>query len=220
MEAPGTLSGSRWRPATRPRDVSGNGDRNMNPLGLSTFDPVGVLKVLPSTTCSGPSSPRSLTGPEGNDRAEGEAVHRRTGTTILCAGVGISVLVTAVVMVDSVASASSITSVRPSSASVLRTHKAGPLLAGALELEGYNVTSASFSAPNGTQSSGSVSCPAGTVAYGGGVLLASTNLSADVNSSWPASDTEWSAKVNNTTGSAQPSPCTRPAPTRRRITCS
>lgn len=48
----------------------------------------------------------------------------------------------------------------------------------------------------GSQDLGSVSCPAHTVVYGGGVLLASDGLDTNVNSSWPTNN-GWSAYVNN-----------------------
>ncbi len=53
----------------------------------------------------------------------------------------------------------------------------------------------------GSQDLGSVSCPVHTVVYGGGVLLASDSLDANVNSSWPTNN-GWSAYVNNASTSS------------------
>jgi hypothetical protein len=64
------------------------------------------------------------------------------------------------------------------------------------------VTSALLTAENGEQSFGAATCPAATVVYGGGVLVTSDSLAANVNSSWPENDGEWAADVNNASGSA------------------
>ncbi len=62
---------------------------------------------------------------------------------------------------------------------------------------GYAVVSSGpLPAGYGSQDLGLVSCPVNTVVYGGGVLLASDSLDANVNSSWPSSN-GWSAYVNN-----------------------
>ena len=64
-------------------------------------------------------------------------------------------------------------------------------------LAGYAVVnSGPLPAAYGSQDLGSVSCPVNTVVYGGGVLLASDSLDANVNSSWPTNN-GWSAYVNN-----------------------
>jgi hypothetical protein len=63
---------------------------------------------------------------------------------------------------------------------------------------GYTVaTSAPLSAPAGVQTRGWVSCPAGTVVWSGGVLISSSDLSANINSSFPVGSTGWAADVDN-----------------------
>ena len=63
--------------------------------------------------------------------------------------------------------------------------------------KGYvQVHSLPFTSNQFTQTRGSVACPAGTVPYGGGVVVASSGLNANVNSSFPAGNT-WVADVNN-----------------------
>ncbi len=69
---------------------------------------------------------------------------------------------------------------------------------------GYKIVSASFAAPNGQQTGGTVTCPAtkkGATRYplGGGVLIASNSLNANVNSSY-ATGTTWRGYVNNNSG--------------------
>jgi hypothetical protein len=66
---------------------------------------------------------------------------------------------------------------------------------------GYvRVDSPTFTAPTGTQTRGTVSCPAGTVVFGGSIFLFSPSLLANVNSSFPLSNTSWAADVNNASG--------------------
>jgi len=62
---------------------------------------------------------------------------------------------------------------------------------------GYQLVSAAFSAPSGTQTPGSVTCPTGTVVLGGGVAIAGDQLTADVGGSYPDSETQWEGLVNN-----------------------
>ena len=61
-----------------------------------------------------------------------------------------------------------------------------------------------LSNPNGSQSYGSVACPGGTVAWGGGILGSSSGTGQDVNASWPVVNgglaTGWQGYVNNATG--------------------
>jgi len=67
--------------------------------------------------------------------------------------------------------------------------------------KGYNVVTAGlFDAPNGQQSLGSASCPSPTVLLGGGAVVLASSLAANINSSWPQSDTQWSVWVNNNSG--------------------
>lgn len=68
------------------------------------------------------------------------------------------------------------------------------------KIKGYDVVSSSYDAPNGIQSAGTASCPSGTVVYGGGEIVDSDSLDANVNSSYPLGDTEWVADVNNASG--------------------
>jgi hypothetical protein len=56
-------------------------------------------------------------------------------------------------------------------------------------------------APNGDQTRGTVDCPTGTVPLGGGVLISSSDLHANVNSSFPNGNS-WFADVNNASGAA------------------
>jgi hypothetical protein len=51
------------------------------------------------------------------------------------------------------------------------------------------VHSQPFSSGQFTQTRGSVICPIGTVAYGGRVIITSTGLNANVNSSFPVGNT-------------------------------
>jgi hypothetical protein len=72
-------------------------------------------------------------------------------------------------------------------------------------LTGYQVvTSTIFSNPNGTQVYGSVSCPAGTVAFGGGAIGGATALGQEINGSAPVVSgglaTGWEAWLDNSTG--------------------
>lgn len=70
---------------------------------------------------------------------------------------------------------------------------------------GYVVVTAVNSAPNGQDTSVGVTCPAtkkGAARYplGGGVLIGSGSLSANVNSSFPVPASSWAADVNNNSG--------------------
>ena len=69
---------------------------------------------------------------------------------------------------------------------------------------GYKLVSATFTAGTGGQTNGSVTCPltstgVARVPLGGGVYLSSSDLSANINSSYP-SGTRWVADVNNNSG--------------------
>jgi hypothetical protein len=62
---------------------------------------------------------------------------------------------------------------------------------------GYTISvSPTIAAPSGTQTTGTVACPSGTVVWGGGVF---TDSFADltVNSSFPTGDTGWEGSVSN-----------------------
>ncbi len=67
-------------------------------------------------------------------------------------------------------------------------------------ISGFQIVSSSWTATNGIQTSGSVTCPGAEVPAGGGVLVSSTSLFANVNSSYPLHH-GWTAAVNNTSGS-------------------
>jgi hypothetical protein len=72
--------------------------------------------------------------------------------------------------------------------------------AGRLPIPGYVVeTSQLLAAPDDTQTRGTVSCPLGKVPLGGGVVVTSGSIFANVNSSFPSA-TGWIADVNNATG--------------------
>jgi hypothetical protein len=76
------------------------------------------------------------------------------------------------------------------------------ITAGPTRLKHYRLASSYFFAPNGEQSAGTAVCPTGTVVLGGGaVYLGEPSLSANINSSWPESDTTWEADLDNGSGS-------------------
>ncbi len=62
------------------------------------------------------------------------------------------------------------------------------------------VNSGALTSPANMQVHGSVSCPAKTVTYGGGVIVSSNSTAVSINSSYPQS-TSWSVDVNNATAS-------------------
>jgi hypothetical protein len=66
-------------------------------------------------------------------------------------------------------------------------------------LPGFQIVSSSWTAANGIQTSGSVTCPGAEVPAGGGVQVSSTSIFANVNSSYPLRH-GWTAAVNNTSG--------------------
>jgi hypothetical protein len=73
------------------------------------------------------------------------------------------------------------------------------------KLVGYVIVdSGALMAPDAAQSSGQVNCPAGTKPLGGGVLISSSSLLANVNGSYPIATggSGWGAFVNNNSGSA------------------
>lgn len=78
--------------------------------------------------------------------------------------------------------------------------KAGPSAAASNPI-GSKVTivSSGFNAPAGSQTFGSVTCPGTKQPAGGGVVIASSDLGANINSSWP-NGSSWQAWVNNNTG--------------------
>ena len=71
------------------------------------------------------------------------------------------------------------------------------------------VTSGSISNPAGAQTPGVVDCPSGQKVLGGGVAPSSSSTSVSINSSYPrqsgasAAYDEWSAYVNNGSGTAE-----------------
>ncbi len=66
----------------------------------------------------------------------------------------------------------------------------------AAPLSPQSVSAATFTNPGGTQSFGSVQCPAGSLRTGGGVF-GSAGLQQSVNSSYPSGN-GWAAYMNNT----------------------
>jgi hypothetical protein len=67
--------------------------------------------------------------------------------------------------------------------------------------KGYTVVdTGALGAANGTQTRGIASCPALTVIWGGGVFIDSSELGANVNSSFPSGNS-WIGDVNNAGGS-------------------
>jgi hypothetical protein len=80
-----------------------------------------------------------------------------------------------------------------------------PVFQASPDVTGYTVVhSGHLSNPNNRQSSGSVSCPAGTVAFGGGVFGSSQSIEQNVNSSAPQVSggiaTGWVGYVDNLSG--------------------
>jgi hypothetical protein len=66
---------------------------------------------------------------------------------------------------------------------------------------GYTIaTSASFTATNGIQSRGTVTCPGTLKPVSGGVATPSMSTLVNVNSSFPFSKRSWAVDVNNTSG--------------------
>ena len=66
---------------------------------------------------------------------------------------------------------------------------------------GYVIETADFTATNNVQSTGSVACPSGTVAWGGGADSASDSLAVNLNSSISyGGGAGWEAWVNNASG--------------------
>jgi hypothetical protein len=95
----------------------------------------------------------------------------------------------------------------PASAPASVVFERGERLASPPALKGVRILqSADIANPNGAQSSGSVSCPAGTVAFGGGARGDSTNVHQDLHSSFPIVSNGlavgWSAAMDNTSGAA------------------
>ena len=52
---------------------------------------------------------------------------------------------------------------------------------GATPPAGYSIQSAVFDAANGEQTEGTVACPSGTVPWGGGAVIGSSSLDANLN---------------------------------------
>jgi hypothetical protein len=67
---------------------------------------------------------------------------------------------------------------------------------------GYKVIAASVSVPAGSPGTVQATCPGTSKVLGGGGVMNSRSLSADLNSSFPGSLTSWEAKGNNGTGAA------------------
>ncbi len=94
----------------------------------------------------------------------------------------------------------SVAGAAPTPDPVAATSRSGPSPA---QPAGYTVVySTTFDNPIGGLDVGSVSCPAGTVVWSGGVLTFEGlgQVGQNVNSSWPSNATTWSAWVTNTGG--------------------
>jgi hypothetical protein len=77
----------------------------------------------------------------------------------------------------------------------------GPSLPAAAPTGYVQIDSGELPLPDSSALSGQATCPAGTVVWGGGVVIASTDIHANVNSSYPlASKKGWLAWVDNTSG--------------------
>ena len=68
---------------------------------------------------------------------------------------------------------------------------------------GYAIETTMITVSADTQTQGKAMCPTKDVVLGGGVLIVSDNLNADVNSSWPTNARTWAVNVNN--GDSAPS---------------
>jgi hypothetical protein len=71
--------------------------------------------------------------------------------------------------------------------------------------KGYVVVhSGNLTANTGAQTRGTVACPAGTVAFGGGAFTTSTSTNVNINSSFPPTTGSpgWAADLNNASGAA------------------
>jgi hypothetical protein len=70
----------------------------------------------------------------------------------------------------------------------------------------YQIRSATYANPTGGQTHGTVFCPSGTVAWGGGGFGSSTSLFQNINSSYPivsgGLSIGWAVDMNNASGSA------------------
>lgn len=119
----------------------------------------------------------------------------------VCAGlvIGLSAVVTPVGGVGAAATGKVVTTGLPAAVSASR--KVALPMKGKLHgPPGYvMVTSPFLTAPSGTQTNGTVACPAGTVPLSGGAQSTSGSLNTNLNSSYPIS-TGWSVDVNNEAG--------------------
>jgi hypothetical protein len=83
--------------------------------------------------------------------------------------------------------------------------KAAPAASPALSAgapRGYVIVSSGFLTANtGTQTRGTVTCPVGTVPFGGGAFVSSSSTAANINSSIPSGN-GWLADINNASGFA------------------
>lgn len=78
-----------------------------------------------------------------------------------------------------------------------------PVTVGAAGPPGYVVVASGFvPVPGSALEHASVSCPAGTVVFGGGVNFSSDSLAVNVNSSYPLGTQGWQGWVSNATGAA------------------
>jgi hypothetical protein len=68
---------------------------------------------------------------------------------------------------------------------------------------GYTVVTSAFAAAPGVQTAGEVRCPGTEQASGGGAVIASSDVNANLNSSYPTSDGQWwIVDVNNASSSS------------------
>jgi len=77
------------------------------------------------------------------------------------------------------------------------THEA-ELPARATEPAGYTIVTQSFDISDGTQGTGTASCPAGTVIWGGGAAFNGGSFAVNIGSSYPSDgDSAWTATFND-----------------------
>jgi len=115
------------------------------------------------------------------------------------ARVGVMVLATSVLAAVGIAAASTGEAAAGARHPALGARTARPRSVSpgpASQPKGYAIVDSAFTAGGGTQTTGSVTCPANTVVYGGGDA-ANGGLGTNLGSSHPTSDGVWAVAINN-----------------------
>ena len=114
----------------------------------------------------------------------------------------LTVLALSAVALTATGRAAAGTGAHPAAAVDVAAQAAAPTALPAGAPRGYvSLQSALLTAPPQRQTAGSLSCPTGKVPFGGGVLVSSAALDANVNSSFPNASS-WLVDVNNGSSSA------------------